>query len=116
MFATHRSFDLETGVKSSTIAVVSTPTNTSVVYHKTLVVDVKHTPKTLMIRLDNGGWDTISTRHVINNTLYCLGVPFMLIRHKGKTLLAQSKGAGQYPSHRDGVPFVGCSTLRVVRS
>lgn len=107
MFATHRSFTLETGVKNSSIAVLNTPTRTgcevSVIYHKTVVVQTKGSK----IILANGGWDTVSTRAVINRALAELGTPAtFLYRKKGQTYLASPGG---------DVPFNGCAVIRAVR-
>lgn len=70
MFKVHRSFDLSTGVKSNSIAVLHRDKLLAVTYHKTVVVERKG--KTITLR--DGGWKTISTRHVINNTLRQMGL------------------------------------------
>ena len=77
MFKTHRTFDLSTGVKNNTIAVVHGKTLT-VVYHKTIVVE--RTGKKITLR--DGGWETISTRHVINNALRQMGLRMWLEKKK----------------------------------
>jgi hypothetical protein len=82
MFKTHRTFDLTQGVKNASIAVVLNPYKTQVIYHKTVVVTYNHSTDTL--ELDNGGWDTISTRAVINRALDQLPLGFKLIRNKKK--------------------------------
>lgn len=101
MFKAHRSYDLTTGVKSKTIAVFNSGSKIRVLYHKTIVV---YASKRQII-LDNGGWDTVSTRHVINTALYELGSSYRLVRNKGKTKLIQNEY--QKPSQApDFVPGV----------
>lgn len=87
MFAIHRNFSLSTGIKGTTIAVVNTGVNIFVVYHKTLVVEKRG--RTVTLR--NGGWDTVSTRHVINNCLseICSSECY-LFRKRGETFLTQN--------------------------
>lgn len=68
MFKTHRSYDMTTGVKNNSIAVLAEPYRTQVIYHKTIVFTLDRKAKS-KITLRNGGWDTISTRHVINRAL-----------------------------------------------
>jgi hypothetical protein len=68
MFKTHRTYELTTGVKNNTIAVIAEIYSTKVIYHKTVVFTLDHKPKD-KITLRNGGWDTISTRLVINRAL-----------------------------------------------
>lgn len=52
MFKVHRSFNLTTGVKNNTIAVVNNEDGITVVYHKTPVFRAWRTGT---IELDNGG-------------------------------------------------------------
>lgn len=113
MFSTHRTFNLSTGVKSASIAVVNDGLNVDVVYHKTLVVSARRMRKYLAVTLRNGGWDTISTRLVINTTLTELGCKYRLIRHKNQTLLCPLEELHQYPDHKTGKPFESGSTVRM---
>ena len=103
MFKTHRTYDLSTGVKNNTIAVLSDGTTTKVIYHRTIVVS----KKARTVTLSNGGWDTISTRAVINRALeqLCLSECY-LFRKKGQTLITQN-----------GIikPFVSGMTIKVGR-
>lgn len=88
MFKTHRTYQLTTGVKNNTIAVINHLDKIEVVYHNTIVVSAKKkiekAPKLnrWIITLNNGGWDTISTRTVINRALEQLNVPGRLERKK----------------------------------
>lgn len=91
MFAQHRTYRLTTGLKGSTIAVIRhSARNLSVLYHSTIVLRVKGS----QVLLDNGGWDTISTRHVINTALSELRLG-QLTRHKGITYLNGTIFTGQ---------------------
>lgn len=83
MFKTHRTYDLTTGVKSSTIAVFNQGKVLTVIYHKTPVVIKAGST----IVLNNGGWDTVSTRAVINRALSLLAPNTFLVRKriKGET-------------------------------
>lgn len=85
MFKTHRTFELTTGVKNNTIAVLSTNNVVSVLYHKTVVVEYNYNTRTL--KLDNGGWDTVSTRAVIANAIGQLGFKFQRNRKKENLIL-----------------------------
>lgn len=91
MFKVHRSFDLVTGVKNNTIAVLNNVNEISVIYHETVVFKATN-HLGLRIELENGGYDTISTRSVINRALEQFnefrGV--YLIRVKGKTMLSRN--------------------------
>jgi hypothetical protein len=69
MFKTHRTYNLTTGVKNNSIAVVSKPHTIDVLYHKTIVVHAELIKGRWLVVLNNGGWDTISTRAVINRAL-----------------------------------------------
>lgn len=89
MFKTHRTFDLTTGVKNATISVVNTTQAIYVVYHKTLVFSYNR--KTNKIHLDNGGWNTISTRTVINNALSQVdGFGHFRLENKSRTCYLKS--------------------------
>lgn len=85
MFNTHRTYTLETGVKNNTIAVFNQGRATIVIYHKTPVF-VKAGK---LINITNGGFDTVSTRLVINRALAQTCDHTRLIRVKGKTILQQ---------------------------
>lgn len=66
MFKTHRTYSLSTGVKGNTLAVINhSPNDISVIYHSTMVVRKHGQTITLM----HNGWDTVSTRIVINRAL-----------------------------------------------
>lgn len=84
MFKTHRTYDLKTGVKNNTIAVFNDDNGIRVVYHETCVVNANNG----RVRIKNGGWDTVSTRAVINRALeqICSASAF-LFRKKNKTYL-----------------------------
>ena len=83
MFNTHRTYTLSTGVKNNSIAVFNDLRTVRVLYHRTVVFE--KTPKTVTIR--DGGWDTVSTRLVINRALENSGLGFRLYRIKGKTYI-----------------------------
>lgn len=83
MFKIHRTFDLSTGTKSKTISVVNTPYGLFVVYHKTVVFEI--VKKTITLR--NGGWDTVSTRLVIDQCFRQMGIRIHLIRRKNQTFV-----------------------------
>lgn len=104
MFKVHRSFNLSQGVKNASIAVTRHGSDISVVYHRTQVVHVSGD----VVELNNGGWDTVSTRMVINRALECLNANAALYRKKGVTML----------SHPDGTEseFMGSATILVTRS
>lgn len=92
MFKTHRTYDLQTGVKNNTIAVINDAKKLSVIYHKTIVFEAKHNMRYGWdITLRNGGWDTVSTRAVINRALeqICYTSTY-LTRKKGQTFLSQN--------------------------
>lgn len=93
MFKIHRSFDLSPGVKNNSIAVarIGSLGMILVTYHETVVVEAN--TKKNRITLRSGGWDTVSTRTVINQALSELGLnSIFLYRKKGVTMLA---GAGK---------------------
>lgn len=109
MFKVHRTFTLSTGVKNASIAVVADGSRVDVIYHKTLVVSKRG--KTVTLR--NGGWDTISTRAVINQALRELGTPYRLDRKKGVTVLIEDRDIG-FSRVRDVVgPFVSGMKFKV---
>jgi hypothetical protein len=89
MFKTHRTFDLTTGVKNKSIAVFNNLENTGelrVIYHKTTVFSYFVGDDEVMLR--DGGYDTVSTRIVINQALSELGHSGILLeRIKGTTML-----------------------------
>ena len=86
MFKTHRTYTLRTGVKNNAIAVLNwnNGQNVCVIYHSTPVVQ-KEGKK---IVITNGGWDTVSTRAVINRALeqMCASKAY-LFRKRGVTML-----------------------------
>ena len=106
MFNTHRNYTLSTGVKNNTIAVLnwSGGKNIAVIYHRTPVV--QKAGRNVVIT--NGGWDTLSTRTVINRALD--QIPGFqgcyLERRKGKTLL------NRFGKREE---FTGTATLRLKR-
>lgn len=71
MFKTHRTYDLSTGVKNNSIAVLNNIGTVYVTYYKTVVffAKLKRAKGTWEVTMDNGGWDTISTKIVINRAL-----------------------------------------------
>jgi hypothetical protein len=87
MFKTHRNFELTNGVKSKSIAVFKNHKKTAVLYHETIVVEETCNSKNTTLKLDNGGWDTVSTRYVINTALRQMPLfnKAHLYRKKGKT-------------------------------
>jgi hypothetical protein len=89
MFRTHRTYSLTTGVKNNSIAVIADCDAITVIYHKTIVVNAQLIRGRWVVTLNNGGWDTASTRIVINTALEqipgCSGV--YLSRHKGQTVV-----------------------------
>lgn len=89
MFNTHRTYDLTTGIKGKTIAVYVGDTETAVIYHNTVVVRWHH--KRNKVYLSNGGWDTISTRFVINRAIAQIpGFQSYYIERKSKTSYVKS--------------------------
>lgn len=103
MFKVHRTFDLSTGVKNNSIAVLDTPNRVAVIYHQTLVVHFNKDKKVFVIR--NGGYDTVSTRIVINRALFLLNCGMYLERRKGETVLVDPKNDVRLPfgNVRNGV-------------
>ena len=98
MFGVHRNFDLTTGVKNKTICVINdAPNLTHVIYHKTIVF-THHKKRsaslnsTGVITLRTGGYDTVSTRIVINNCLSKTGLDWRIVREKGRSFLKDSNG------------------------
>jgi pectin methylesterase-like acyl-CoA thioesterase len=83
MFKTHRTFNLTTGVKNNSIAVVKSQKYIFVIYHETCVVKASSTHVTL----DNGGWNTVSTRLVMNRALELLAPGAFVFTKKGETLV-----------------------------
>lgn len=106
MFKVHRSFDLFTGVKNNTIAVIAQHNAVDVIYHRTLVVSKRS--KTITLR--NGGWDTVSTRTVINRALYQLfdGYKFYVESKKGECFLVENTDQGAIRK-----PFVSGMKVKV---
>lgn len=80
MFKVRRSFNLSTGVKNNTIAVFNQGRAVIVLYHCTPVV-IKAGK---LIQLNNGGWDTVSTRAVINRALEQMAPNTYLVRKRRK--------------------------------
>lgn len=107
MFKTYRTFNLNTGVKNKKLAVVGTPKETFVVLHETIVVHQKGNKVTL----NNGGWDTVSTRLVINKALVELGSKYYLYRSKHVTYI------GSYNNNEttEKTEFVNGMTLSLFR-
>lgn len=103
MFKIHRTFDLSTGIKNPCIAVVNDGSRISVLLHKTVVLEKRG--RTVTLR--NGGWDTLSTRLVINRGLEQVAATHAYVyRSKGQTVLAQN-----------GIvkPFVSGMKIKVLR-
>jgi len=98
MFGVHKNFDLTTGVKNNTICVINdAPNLVKVVYHKTIVFThhKKHSASinpTGLITLRTGGYDTISTRLVINRALEQSQIDWRIVREKGRSFLKDSNG------------------------
>jgi hypothetical protein len=73
MFKKYRSFTLDQGVKTPSLAVVCHAGYIMVLLHDTLVFSAKEGKNRKWIAtLNNGGYDTVSTRLVINQALKCL--------------------------------------------
>lgn len=89
MFKTHRSYELTTGVKNNTIAVLARSNLIEVIYHKTIVVTAHKKQLGWEAAIDNSGFDTVSTRAVINRALEQIDgfEDVFLERVKGQTLL-----------------------------
>lgn len=106
MFKTHRTFDLSTGLKGTTIAVVNDGARLDVIYHKTCVVSKRG--KTITLR--NGGWDTVSTRIVISQALSEMRAGVWIERYKGETVLCSRR---DNEGHYDKAPFVSGMRIKV---
>jgi len=87
MFKTLRNYEFEQGVKSKSLAVLYCGDTLAVLYHKTIVVDITDEK----IKLNNGGYDTVSTRIVINRALELMGRQYVMQRIKGKTYLTDAR-------------------------
>ncbi len=106
MFKTHRTYELTTGVKNNTIAVVAKSNLIEVLYHETIVVTaVRKKSKDGFkweVALSNGGWDTVSTKAVINRALE--QIPgyegYYLSRIKGVTMLNNSNTKVKFESDK----------------
>lgn len=85
MFKTHRTYSLSTGMKGTTIAVVQSKQHTFVLYHDTIVFEQYANGD---ITISNGGWDTVSTRIVINRALEQTNCKAYLFRQKNKTYIS----------------------------
>src|ERR1035437_7356289 len=84
-------FDLSTGAKTSSLSVLNNGKGLiQVLYLKTIVFTFKETPKTKVFTLDDGGWDTVSTRFAINRAMRELFLPYELIRKKKRTMLFET--------------------------
>ena len=84
MFQKSRNYTLSQGVKSPSIAVFRDSTLTQVLYHRTIVLQEEGGH----VRINTGGWDTVSTRIVINRALDQIpGKDAALVREKGVTWL-----------------------------
>lgn len=94
MFKVHRSYDFSTGVKNNSIAVINDTRTTKVIYHKTVVFEHTRNPckSTAVITLRTNGWDTVSTRAVINRALENTGVDWRVVRKAGKSILKETNG------------------------
>lgn len=108
MFKVHRSFNLSTGVKNNSIAVINcSPSKLVVVYHKTPVVQKNGNT----ITLRNGGWESLSTCIVINNVLEQLPeVSGHYVRRvKGSMVLETPNGQKQFISGMQIRPKKACA-------
>lgn len=117
MFKTHRTFNLTPGMKNNSIAVFHAAPILGVLYHQTQVVTAKESKDFIYrtVEIRDGGYDTISTRIVINNALsqipgfggYCLS------RKKNKTwLLILVKNSDVF----NAIAWSGSAKLKVVQS
>lgn len=79
MFRTHRTFTLDNGVKNNTIAVLNDGQNIAVIYHRTTVFEKRGNK----ITLRTGGWQTISTKFVINRALEESNLPWRVQGKRG---------------------------------
>ncbi len=104
MFKTHRSFTLSTGMKGNTIAVINNLSTIFVLYHSTVVVEKRG--KTVTLR--NGGWDTISTRIVINTALAEMGHLGYVHKRRGETVIMFKDGTVK--------PFISGMKIKAVQS
>ncbi len=107
MFNTNRTYLLTTGVKSKSLAVIcSSHGGVSVIQHKTVVFSLSASGKRVIIQ--NGGWDTVSTRITINRALkQAPGFEgWSLRRVKGKTMV--------YCQEKAVSPFHGFMELKPV--
>lgn len=89
MFQKYRSYSLSNGVKTKALAVFNDGSEISVMLHRTVVVQ-KSAAGTVTLR--DGGWDTISTRTVINTALRELAPGWSVVRRKGATYLESPDG------------------------
>lgn len=89
MFKTHRTFELTPGVKNNSIAVFHNNGTIGVLYHKTQVFTAKAMKSGgWKVEIRDGGWNTISTRIVINNAFERLvSGSYFLYTKKGQTYI-----------------------------
>ena len=93
MFNINRTYALTTGVKSKGLAVLNDNKTTYVIQHRTIVFKAPSGMLTNgFIEINNGGWDTVSTRMTINQALWEYGSSYRLARIKGQTYLIGSNG------------------------
>lgn len=94
MFKVHKSYNLYTGVKNNTIAVLCHGADIFVTYHSTVVFH--YNDNTRLIQLNNGGWDTLSTRLVINRALSEINADAYMYREKGNTMLRVKEDVSEF--------------------
>lgn len=97
MFKKHRTYSLTTGIKAPMIAVFADQMSIQVLLHSTVVVEASllDMDREYSVVVRNGGWDTISTRIVINRALE--QIPGFhdtrIVRHKGETMVQYADGS-----------------------
>lgn len=99
MFQSYRQYSLTQGVKTKALAVFSTASETIVLLHQTPVVHAKRRGQKYSIQLRNGGWDTLSTRIVINRALSQIpgADRYYISRDKGETIVRDVSNGESFP-------------------
>lgn len=87
MFKIHRTFGLASGVKNNSIAVFSDAKQIQVIYHSTVVVSATYGRGRWTVKLNSGGWPTVSTAIVMTTALRQIpGFDCYFVNRKGGLL------------------------------
>lgn len=78
------------------------PNLVAVQYHDTRIAVVETLPSSIRVRLNNGGWKTVTTKRRFNEVLDALGIEAHVFQRGGFWFVEDQSGVYDYENAPDG--------------